>query len=127
VSARFSCAIFLLDRRPYAATTRLQMACRIRDCANGRSGVLEMSFSEPSKAKVKQGKKAAKRASKTPDLGAEISPPIVQSTFSIGDAVQHPMFGDGTIESIRDDKLTVTFNGKGTKEIREDFVSSKKK
>jgi hypothetical protein len=48
------------------------------------------------------------------------------SRFSIGDAVHHPMFGDGKVESIKEDKLTITFDGNVTKVIREDFVTRKK-
>ena len=33
------------------------------------------------------------------------------SLFSIGDAVHHPMFGDGKVESIKEDKLTISFDG----------------
>ena len=36
------------------------------------------------------------------------------------------MFGDGKIESIKEDKLTITFDGNVTKVIREDFVTRKK-
>ena len=46
--------------------------------------------------------------------------------FSIGDAVHHPMFGDGKVESIKEDKLTISFDGNVTKVIREDFVTRKK-
>ena len=48
------------------------------------------------------------------------------SPFSTGDAVHHPMFGDGKVESIREDRLTITFDGNVTKVIREDFVTRKK-
>ena len=48
------------------------------------------------------------------------------SLFSTGDAVHHPMFGDGKVESIKEDKLTITFDGNVTKVIREDFVTHKK-
>ena len=48
------------------------------------------------------------------------------SLFSIGDTVHHPMFGNGTVESINEDKLTITFDGNATKVIREDFVTRKK-
>ena len=48
------------------------------------------------------------------------------SLFSIGDAVHHAMFGDGKVESIKEDKLTITFDGNVTKVIREDFVTRKK-
>jgi hypothetical protein len=48
------------------------------------------------------------------------------SRFSIGVAVHHPMFGDGKVESIKEDKLTITFDGNVTKVIREDFVTRKR-
>jgi len=48
------------------------------------------------------------------------------SPFSTGDAVHHPIFGDGKVESIREDKLTITFDGNVKKVIREDFVTRKK-
>jgi hypothetical protein len=48
------------------------------------------------------------------------------SLFSSGDAVHHPMFGDGKVESIKEDKLTITFEGNVKKVIREDFVIHKK-
>ena len=48
------------------------------------------------------------------------------SQFSIGDAVHHPIFGDGKVEGIKEDKLTITFDGNVTKVIREDFVTRKK-
>ena len=49
-------------------------------------------------------------------------PPAPKSAFSVGDRVHHRMFGDGKVERIRDDKLTIKFGRKLTKEIREDFV-----
>ena len=48
------------------------------------------------------------------------------SPFSIGDAVHHSMFGDGKVESIKEDKLTIAFDGNVRKVIREDFVIHKK-
>jgi hypothetical protein len=52
----------------------------------------------------------------------EASPaPVFQSAFSIGDSVHHPIFGDGKIENIEDDKFTIKFEGNVTKIIREDF------
>jgi len=48
------------------------------------------------------------------------------SQFSLGDAVHHPMFGDGKVEIIKEDKLTIRFDGNVTKVIREDFVTRKK-
>ena len=49
-------------------------------------------------------------------------PPTSRSAFSISDRVHHRMFGGGKVERIRDDKLTIKFGRKLTKEIREDFV-----
>jgi uncharacterized protein DUF3553 len=66
---------------------------------------------------------------KTPpaDDGTEPTPSIVPtSAFSIGDVVHHPMFGDGKVEGIEDNKLTIAFEGQGTKVIREDFVTRKR-
>jgi hypothetical protein len=65
---------------------------------------------------------------KTPpaDVDAEPTPSVAPtSAFSIGDAVHHPMFGDGKVEGIDDDKLTIAFEGQVTKVIREDFVTRK--
>jgi len=36
------------------------------------------------------------------------------------------MFGDGKVESIKEDKLTIAFDGNVRKVIREDFVIHKK-
>jgi hypothetical protein len=46
--------------------------------------------------------------------------------FSIGDAVHHPMFGDGKVERIQENKLTIAFDKNVTKVIREDFVTRKR-
>jgi DNA helicase II / ATP-dependent DNA helicase PcrA len=61
------------------------------------------------------------------DDDAEPTPPVVRtSAFSIGDAVHHPMFGDGKVEGIEGNKLTIAFEGQFTKVIREDFVTRKR-
>ena len=69
-----------------------------------------------------------KRAPKNkPPTDAESTPSVVPtSAFSIGDAVHHPMFGDGKVEGVQDNKLTIAFGGKVTKLIREDFVTRKR-
>ena len=54
----------------------------------------------------------------TPTVDVVFAPPA----FSVGDRVHHRMFGDGKVERIRDNKLTIKFGRKLTKEIREDFV-----
>jgi hypothetical protein len=61
------------------------------------------------------------------DPTEESPPPAVPaSAFSIGDRVHHPMFGEGKIEEIEGDKLTIAFEGRITKVIREDFVTRKR-
>jgi hypothetical protein len=77
-----------------------------------------------SKPKAKPKKKVPPDDKTEP---TEETPTIApKSAFSIGDAVHHPMFGDGNIESVEDDKLTITFEGRVTKVIREDFVTRKR-
>jgi hypothetical protein len=69
------------------------------------------------------------RPKKTPpaDDDAEPTPFVVPtSAISIGDAVHHPIFGDGKVDGIEDDKLTIAFEGQVTKVIREDFVTRKR-
>ena len=51
---------------------------------------------------------------------------VLTSAFSIGDAVHHPMFGDGNVQGIEGDKLTIAFERNVTKVIREDFVTRKR-
>ena len=84
-----------------------------------------MSVSIPRRAMVKPKTKPKK----TPpaDDDAVSTPSVVPaSAFSIGDAVHHPMFGNGKVEGIDDDKLTIAFEGQVTKVIREDFVTRKR-
>ena len=46
------------------------------------------------------------------DDDAEPTPSVVPtSAFSIGDAVHHPMFGNGKSGGIEDSKLTIAFRG----------------
>jgi hypothetical protein len=77
-----------------------------------------------SKPKTKPQKKAP------PDDKAEpVQEPLPDAPaplFSIGDAVHHPMFGDGTVENIQENKLTIRFDRNVTKVIREDFVTRKR-
>jgi hypothetical protein len=77
-----------------------------------------MTKSKP-KAKQKKTAPATEEGAST----EEASPVVPKSAFSIGDRVHHPMFGDGKVESIEDDKLTIRFEGNVTKVIREDFVT----
>ena len=41
----------------------------------------------------------------------QVLPDAPAPLFSVGDAVHHPMFGDGKVESIKEDKLTISFDG----------------
>ena len=77
-----------------------------------------------SKPKAKAKKKAPPDDKTEP---TEETPTVApKSAFSIGDAVHHPMFGDGKVEGIEDNKLTIAFEGQVTKVIREDFVTRKR-
>jgi hypothetical protein len=60
------------------------------------------------------------------DDDAEPTSSVPTSAFSIGDAVHHPIFGDGKVEGIEDNKVTIAFEGQVTKVIREDFVTRKR-
>jgi hypothetical protein len=56
----------------------------------------------------------------------QVLPDAPAPLFSVGDAVHHPMFGDGKVESIQENKLTIAFDKNITKVIREDFVTRKR-
>jgi hypothetical protein len=74
-----------------------------------------------------RSKPRAQSKKKAPlDDKAELIDKTLTSLFSIGDAVHHPMFGDGKVESVKENKLTITFDGNVTKVIREDFVTRKR-
>jgi hypothetical protein len=63
-----------------------------------------------SKPKTEPKKKATTLKEGSPTEEAKpVSVP--KSAFSVGDWVHHPMFGEGKIESITDDKLTIKFEG----------------
>jgi hypothetical protein len=76
------------------------------------------------KPKSKPKKNAAAAQETTPTEG--VSPVVSKSAISVGDWVHHPMFGDGKVESIRHDKLTIKFEDNVMKEIRQDFVTKKR-
>lgn len=95
----------------------------IRDATLARDCYLVVS--SPRRAMVKPKTKPKKTPPAHNDAGS--TPSVVPtSAFSIGDAVHHPMFGDGKIEGIEDDKLTIAFEGQVTKVIRQDFVTRKR-
>jgi Protein of unknown function (DUF3553) len=85
------------------------------------------------KLKSKPKAKSKKATARPPH--EELEPPaelllsrtgVIPHLYSIGDRVHHPMFGDGKVESIREDKLTIAFSHGLRKEIRADFVTNKK-
>jgi DNA helicase II / ATP-dependent DNA helicase PcrA len=45
------------------------------------------------------------------------------SSFTIGDRVTHHMFGDGTVDAVRDHKLRIKFETVGSKEILSSFIT----
>jgi len=53
-------------------------------------------------------------------------PPVDDKAEPIEETLTVAMFGDGKVESIKENKLTITFDGNVTKVIREDFVTRKK-
>jgi hypothetical protein len=77
-----------------------------------------------SKPKTKPQKKAPLEDNTEPVQQA--LPAVPAPLFSVGDAVHHHMFGDGKVEIIQENKLTITFDGNVTKVIREDFVTRKR-
>jgi len=81
--------------------------------------------STPWRAMVKP-KTKPKKTPPADDVAGSTPSVVPTSAFSIGDAVHHPMFGDGKVEGIEDDKLTIAFEGRVTKVIREDFVTRKR-
>ena len=80
--------------------------------------------STPRRAPWSRGNPSQKKLPADDD--AEPTPSVPTSAFSIGDAVYHPMCGDGKVEGIEDNKLTIAFEGPVTKVIREDFVTRKR-
>ena len=86
---------------------------------------------KPAKARAKRASalKAvapATEAISEPSVAAPASPAPSVSEYAVGDPIFHPMFGDGTLMAIDADKLTIKFAGNITKQIRADFVKSRK-
>ena len=80
--------------------------------------------SDKAKPKTRQKKKAP--AAEEGEPTKEVLGAAPRSALSIGDAVHHPMFGDGEVKRIEDNKLTIAFEENVTKVIREDFVTRKR-
>ena len=89
-----------------------------------------LALSHQSIAMVSKSKPKTKPQKKAPlddraEPVQEALPDVPAPPFSVGDAVHHHMFGDGKVESIRENKLTIAFDNNVTKVIREDFVTRK--
>lgn len=84
---------------------------------------------EPKPAAKPAAKAAAKSAAKAPSKSkskkvVEPPPPVVYvSSFTVGNKVTHPSFGDGKVLSIDRDQLTIQF-GKDEKVILDGFVKA---
>jgi len=48
------------------------------------------------------------------------------SDYKIGDHVSHPMFGNGTVTGIDDNKLTIEFSESLTKQIIDGYVTQQR-
>ena len=97
--------------RPTAVTVR-HLALSHKSIAHGQQVQAKTQAPEKSTDKAEPAQQAL------PDAPAPL--------FSVGDSVHHHMFGDGKVESIQENKLTITFDGNVTKVIREDFLTRKR-
>ena len=50
------------------------------------------------------------------------APEPVVSAFSTGDHITHAMFGDGDVEAVSDNTLTIAFAKFGTKKVLDSYV-----
>jgi hypothetical protein len=78
-------------------------------------------------------KKSTSRALRTsvPRKTAEPNAPAAPATayvsdYAIGDQVSHPMFGNGTITGIDENKLTIEFSESVTKQIIDGYVKHRR-
>ena len=81
---------------------------------------------KPNKAKnPNQGvKRTTARVKPKP---AAATPPIPYvSPFAIGDHISHPQFGEGSVAEIDEEKLTLNFASRGTKQIIDYYVKRSK-
>jgi hypothetical protein len=82
---------------------------------------------KPSKPKAPaQGLKRATARVKPKAQPAATAPIPYVSPFSIGDHISHPQFGEGTVSGIDDEKLTIDFATRGTKQIIDYYVKRSK-
>lgn len=52
--------------------------------------------------------------------------PAYVSDYAVGDGISHPMFGDGTVTAIDQNKLTVEFPDSVTKQIIDGYVKRRR-
>jgi hypothetical protein len=71
-----------------------------------------------SKSSTRSARKSRRQAQPQP-----VVPPATEPAFNIGDRVTHHMFGDGTVEAVRDRKLRIKFETVGSKEILSSFIT----
>ena len=84
---------------------------------------------KPVKARAKSASAPAapaKQATSEPSGAAPSSPAPSVSKHAVGDQIFHPMFGDGTVNALDGDKLTIKFAGNVTKQILADYVKLRK-
>ena len=53
---------------------------------------------------------------------APLAPATYVSRYAVGDGISHPMFGNGTVTAIDENKLTIEFPESVTKQIIDGYV-----
>jgi DNA helicase-2/ATP-dependent DNA helicase PcrA len=77
-----------------------------------------------SKSSTASARKSRRQTEPLPvEAGATGLASCTASSFTIGDRVTHHMFGDGTVEAVRDHKLRIKFETVGSKEILSSFIT----
>jgi hypothetical protein len=76
----------------------------------------------------KTAKPKAPTAPKTPAAPKAPTPPAAAyvSGYAVGDQISHPIFGDGTVTAIDQNKLTIEFPGNVTKQIIDGYVKHRR-
>jgi hypothetical protein len=75
--------------------------------------------------KTTKPKTTARKAPAAPKTPAPPAAAYV-SGYSVGDQISHPMFGDGTVTAIDQNKLTIEFPGNVTKQIIDGYVKHRR-
>jgi sRNA-binding protein len=115
-------------KKPAAAAKTAKAAPKPAAKAGEKSAKETKAAPKPAaKAAKAEAKPAAAKAAKAPSKSkskkvVEPPPPVVYvSSFTVGNKVTHPSFGDGKVVSINRDQLTIQF-GKDEKVILDGFV-----